>query len=288
MPTSPDLRLIRADNASAMTGTGTNTYLLGRDAVVVIDPGPDLAPHRTAILTAIGEARVAAILVTHCHLDHSALARPLADATGARVLAFGPAGSGRSDRMTRLAAAGLAGGGEGFDLRFVPDRRLRHAEVLTLGDLTIEVLHLPGHTGCHLGFAVGDRLFAGDHVMGWSTSLVSPPDGDMGDYVASLRALAARRWSVIYPGHGTAVTDPAARLAALLAHRASREAEILAALRGGPASATQLSRQIYTTTPPALLPAASRNVLAHLIDLWDRDRVAAPTPFDPNGRFTLT
>lgn len=272
----PEIRLIQAPNPSPLTGRGTNTWLLGRGRVVVVDPGPDMAPHFQAILTATEGEEIGHILVTHAHLDHSELAPRLARATGAEVLAFGPADAGRSAVMARLAAEGLTSG-EGADPDFVPDRHLKDGEVLDLVGMRIEALHLPGHMGCHMGFALGDVLLSGDHVMGWSTSLVSPPDGDMGDYMASLARLLGRDWSRFLPGHGPEVAAPAVRLAELIAHRKAREAAILAALRTGPANAGEIAARVYTDTPAHLLPAATRNVLAHLIDLSGRD-LARPGP----------
>ena len=179
--------------------------------------------------------------------------------------------------MKDLARNGLTGA-EGTDPAFAPDRCLTDGTRLTLGPMQIEALHLPGHMGCHMGFALGDVLFSGDQVMGWSTSLVSPPDGDMTDYMASLRRLAARPWARMLPGHGPAIEDPAARLAELIQHRRGREAAIIAALRShGPATAAALAARVYSDTPPHLLPAATRNVLAHLIDLAARGR-ASPAP----------
>ena len=282
---APDLRRLRAKNPSPMTGTGTNSYLLGQGEVVLIDPGPDLAGHREALLACLqsGE-RIAAILVSHCHLDHSGGAAALAQATGAPVLGFGSAGSGRSLVMERLAAEGLKGGGEGMDLGFRPDQRLQDGVVLVFGHLVLEVLHTPGHTGCHLGFAAGDRLFSGDHVMGWSTSLVSPPEGDMTQYRASLQRLASRDWSMIYPGHGDEIRDPVARLAYLARHRTEREAEILAALAVMPLTPDAITRRIYMGISAGLIGAARRNVLAHLIDLTERGLVAPfGTPLAETG-----
>lgn len=274
------IRLIRADNPSPLTGAGTNSYLLGRGAVAVIDPGPDLDSHLAALIGALkpGE-RISHILLTHAHLDHCALVPRLVAATGAQVLAFGTAGSGRSPTMARLAAEGLTSG-EGADPDFAPDQTLTDGDSVTLGDLQITAWHLPGHMGCHMGFAVEDVLFSGDHVMDWSTTLVSPPDGDMAAYMASLRRLAAQSWAQFLPGHGTAVTDPAHRLADLIRHRLSRETAILTALHDhGPATAATLAARIYTDTARHLLPAATRNVLAHLIDLADRTLVhPAPGP----------
>ena len=266
---APDLRRIRANNASPLTGTGTNTYVLGRESLVVIDPGPDLDGHLATLIAAIGSVKVDAILVTHAHLDHSALAPRLARATQAPILAYGPAHSGQSATMQRMAAQGLTGG-EGADAHFRPDRLIRDGEVLSVAGIEIEAIHTPGHMGCHLCYALGDTLFSGDHVMGWSTTLVSPPDGDMTDYMASLARLQQRAWSRFLPGHGDPVDDPAQRLSALAAHRRAREAAILQALSNGPATPASLAARIYHDTPAQLLPAASRNVLAHLIDLSQR------------------
>ncbi|MBC7740429.1 MAG: MBL fold metallo-hydrolase [Candidatus Saccharibacteria bacterium] len=271
------IRLIRADNPSRLTGPGTNTYLLGRGAVTVIDPGPDLDSHLAALLGALqaGE-HIAHILLTHAHLDHSALIPRLKAVTGAEVLAFGPAHAGRSPVMTRLAAQGLTGG-EGADTAFRPDRLITDGQPLFLSGLHLTAWHLPGHMGCHMGYAWGDVLFSGDHVMAWSTSLVSPPDGDMSAYMSSLQRLQSRSWSRFHPGHGDPVDDPQARLATLIQHRQSREAAILASLDiSGPADAATLAARIYTDTAVALLPAATRNVLAHLIDLQHRGLIAAP------------
>jgi hydroxyacylglutathione hydrolase len=268
-------QLVRAANPGAFTGPGTNSYVLGQDEVVVVDPGPYLPAHLDALLNAIAGRRLSAILVTHAHLDHSALAPHLAARTGAEVLAFGDARAGISPVMQQLDPEGL-GGGEGSDPDFAPDRRVTDGEILRLAGLEIEVIHTPGHMGCHIALALGDTLLSGDHVMGWSTSIVSPPEGDMGAYVAALHKLAARRWARFLPGHGDAIDDPARRLSYLIAHRQAREAAILACLAvEGPARPDELAARIYTDTPPALLPAAARNVLAHLIDLQGRALVAA-------------
>jgi glyoxylase-like metal-dependent hydrolase (beta-lactamase superfamily II) len=280
------VRRVRAANPSPLTGTGTNTYILGTGAVAVIDPGPALPDHLDAILSALTSGdRISHILVTHAHLDHSALAPALQAATGAQVLAFGDALSGRSALMTQLLDRGMTGGGEGADTAFRPDGTLADGDVVQGETWKIEAIHTPGHMGCHLAFGFGGVLFSGDHVMDWSSTLVSPPDGDMGAYMASLSRLAARDWQVFLPGHGEPVADPAARLAELAAHRRARETAILAALKDGPATPMALTQRIYTDTPAALLPAASRNVLAHLIDLVDRKEISATAFPGPAAHF---
>lgn len=265
---------LRAPNHGPMTGTGTNTYLLfGPDGAVVIDPGPNHPPHLVAILTALGNTALRAILITHAHLDHSALTLALKAATGARVMAFGGATAGRSTRMQRLSDQGLAGG-EGADAGFAPDDLLTDAQTICIAGLEIGVLHTPGHMGGHLCFALGHVLFSGDHVMGWSTSLIAPPDGDMAAYMASLSGLSARAWTQFLPGHGEAIRDPAARLDEILTHRRAREAQVLAALQIAPGTPADLAAMLYTDIAATLWPAAARNILAHLIDLHDRNLVA--------------
>lgn len=267
------LSTLRADNPGPFTGLGTNTYVLGQGAKTIVDPGPDMPAHLAAILGAVGRDRVEAILVTHAHSDHSALAPRLARLTGAPILAFGDARAGMTAQMQALEAEGIDGA-EGRDAGFAPDVVVQDGQILTLGGVRIEVIHTPGHMSNHICLALGDTLLSGDHVMAWSTSLVSPPDGDMGAYMASLHKLAKRTWRRFLPGHGQAVEDPAARLAELIAHRVGREASVLAALAQGPATASALTKTIYTDLAPTLHGAAMRNVLAHLIDLQSRGKVA--------------
>lgn len=277
---APGLVRLRAPNPSPLTGSGTNTYLVGETAPAVIDPGPDLDRHLSAILAALKGRPLAAILVTHSHRDHSALSPRLAALTGAEVLAFGGA-------HDPTPTAGQSIPGDGLDTDFRPDRRLVEGEVLSGPDWRLRVLHTPGHLGDHICLAWGDLLFSGDHVMGWSTSVVSPPEGDMGAYMASLRRLAGETWRRAFPGHGEPVEDPASRIAELLAHRQGREAQILAALAAGPATPSRLRELIYEETPQALWPAAERNILAHLLDLHTRGQVAAdpaPGPVTPFRR----
>jgi glyoxylase-like metal-dependent hydrolase (beta-lactamase superfamily II) len=285
----PGLRRLRAPNPSPMTFTGTNTYLVGDGEVAVIDPGPALPAHHAAIRAALGPGeRIGGILLTHSHLDHSPLAAALSAETGAPVMAAGPSDWGRSATMAGLARGGALGGGEGVDADFAPDRRIGEGDVLGGGWGEIAVIATPGHMANHLSFAWRGALFSGDMVMGWSTSLVSPPDGDMTAFMASLDKLGRRDDRVYYPGHGDPVADPQARVAELIAHRRGREAQIRAALETvESATAEELARAIYTDVTPALIPAATRNVLAHLIDLWTRNEISCGADVTPEARFHL-
>jgi glyoxylase-like metal-dependent hydrolase (beta-lactamase superfamily II) len=264
----PGIRRILAPNPSPMTFRGTNTYLLGTRRLAVIDPGPADPKQLEAILGALspGES-VSHILVTHSHVDHSALVPALREATGAPALAFGDSAAGRNPEIAALSGLG---GGEGIDARFAPDHCLADGESVEGDGWSVTALWTPGHMGNHLCFALGDAMFTGDHVMGWATSMVSPPDGDLTAFMASLEKLQGRHDRVFYPAHGAPVTDPEARLAELIAHRRGREAQILSALDGSPATIPALTARIYSDLPEALLPAAQRNVLAHLIDLTQR------------------
>jgi len=284
----PGLRRIVAPNPSPMTYRGTNTYVLGKGGLAVIDPGPDDPAHLQAIMAAVDEGQhISHIIVTHSHLDHSPLARPLAQASGAPVLAFGKAEAGRSPIMRELAMRGLMGGGEGIDSAFEPDVLLADGETLHGDGWTLEALHTPGHIGNHLSLAWNDACFTADHVMGWASSLVSPPDGDLTDFMSSCDRLAALDWRVFYPGHGAAVDDPAARLNWLVTHRRSREAAILTELAAGSATAATLAARIYADTPPALLGAATRNVLAHLIDLMGKSIATPVGDLHAGAEFTI-
>jgi glyoxylase-like metal-dependent hydrolase (beta-lactamase superfamily II) len=262
----PQVRRILAPNPSPFTFTGTQTYIVGRGEVAVIDPGPDDPGHVDALLAALGAERVAAILITHTHRDHSPASRPLAQATGAPIV--GCAALALDDEGPRADAA--------FDFDYCPDRVLRDGERIGGAGWALEAVATPGHTSNHLCFALGAEgaLFTGDHVMGWSTTIVSPPDGDMGDYMRSLDLLLARDDRVYYPTHGPAVTQPRQHVQALIDHRRMREAQILGQVRAGEGTIANMVSALYTDTDPALHPAAQRSVLAHLIDLEQRGRVA--------------
>jgi len=284
----PGVRLVLAPNPSPMTHWGTNTYLVGTDDLAVIDPGPDDPAHLSALMRAIGGARVSAILVTHAHRDHSPLAAPLAHETNAPVLAYGAPGDGRSPVMERLAREGGVGGSEGVDEDFRPDRRIAEGDAISLGRLGLEVLHTPGHFPGHLSFALGDAVFSGDHVLGWASTFISPPDGDVAAFMATSRRLRDRGARVFYPGHGAPVRDPEGTLDWLVAHRREREASILAAIQETPLSTAEIAARVYTDTDPRMLPAAKRNVLAHLVDLVEKGRVTAMPSLGSEARFSRT
>lgn len=271
---APDVRRILAPNPSPMTFHGTNTYLLGHKNVAVIDPGPDDAAHLTAILAAVpADGRISHVFVTHSHRDHSALVPRLAAETGAPVFAFGDSTAGaRTDLPEDV------GGGEGVDKTFAPTHALGSGETVEAGEWALRAEWTPGHMGNHMCFFAGEIGFTGDLVMGWATSMVSPPDGDLAAFMASLEKLRTIPARLYLPGHGGSISEPAARVEALLAHRRSREAQIRAALQSGGAQPGEIARRVYTDVDPALLPAATRNVLAHLIELGDRGLVTRSGP----------
>ena len=286
-PLEDGLRLILAPNPSPMTHLGTNTYLLGQTQIAVIDPGPDNDAHLAAILASVAPHRISHIIVTHSHLDHSSLAKRLADQTGAKIYAFGTHLAGRSSVMADLAAKGLAGGGEGIDHSFAPDVILKDGDHLKGNEWSLTAVHTPGHIGNHVSYIWNDAVFTGDHVMGWASSLVSPPDGDLTDFMQSCEKLQNIQARVFYAGHGAPIHDPQGRLAWLIDHRNAREAQILAALMQGSADAATLTRKIYTDIPPELALAAERNVFAHLVDLLEKRRITTRSQLSSQAIFRL-
>jgi glyoxylase-like metal-dependent hydrolase (beta-lactamase superfamily II) len=253
---SPLVRRIVAPNPGLMTGPGTNTYLVGIDEVAVIDPGPDDAGHIEAIIGASMRERVRWVLVTHHHLDHAAGVARLAKATGAEIVAFGPPKSANAD--------------------WAPDRRARDGEVIEGTEWGLEVLHTPGHASDHLCFFLEEErvLFTGDTVLSGTTSVINPPDGDMAAYLVSLERMRKRRISRLCPGHGDVIDDPKAVLNEYIEHRLEREAQILEALREGPAKIPDLVARIYAEVPEALHEWAGRSVHAHLMKLKAEGRVS--------------
>jgi len=293
---APGLRRIVAPNPSRFTYVGTGTYILGEGRVAVIDPGPDDDSHLEALLSALRGETVTHILVTHTHPDHSPLSRRLAEATGAPTYAHGPhprpdeePGDEADDHLefpfpvdeesgTDPDAEATAGEHrQGHDLDFSPDVTVGHGDVIDGEGWSVECLHTPGHISNHLCFAwlETNSLFSGDHVMGWSTSVISPPDGHMGDYLRSLELVMARGYSTLYPTHGPPIPDPAPFLEAFVRHRRHREEQILASLDRGNCRIEDIVMELYADVDHRLYRAAGRSVYAHLLGLVSDGTVEA-------------
>ncbi|GGD08389.1 MBL fold metallo-hydrolase [Aureimonas glaciei] len=280
VPVAPAILRVTAPNASPFTFHGTNSYLLGEQSLVVVDPGPDDDRHLAALLRAIAGRPVEAILLTHTHRDHTALVPRLQQAVGAPVLAEGRHRASRALHEGEINLMDAAG-----DMALVPDRFLVHGEVLELAGLRIEAVATPGHAANHMAFAIGDTLLSGDHVMAWSTTIVAPPDGSMADYMASLETLLARDETLYLPGHGGPVTRPQAFLRGLRSHRKMRETAILERLKAGDRNIAEVVAAIYRQTDPRLHGAAALSVLAHLEDLVAKGRVQTDGPVLLGGRY---
>ena len=282
------VRRILAPNPSPMTYWGTNTYLVGEKQVAVIDPGPLDETHFKAICDATdGGSSVSHVVVTHAHVDHSAGAPELARRLNVPSVAFGPASRGVSPLMQRLIEEGLESSGEGVDRQFSPDITLEDGEVLSGDTWSLEAIWTPGHLSNHICLAMGDAVFTGDHVMDWATSIVSPPDGDVGAFLASCEKLLKRSDRIFYPGHGAPVLDPTERTQWLIDHRKERESQILELLSNGPQAPQSIVETIYADVPKSLFGAAKRNVFAHLIDLYERDVVSATPMLTDNATYAL-
>lgn len=265
---SPLIRRVIARNPGPFTYTGTGVYIVGRGEVAVIDPGPDLPEHFEALKAALAGERVTHVLVTHHHLDHSPLARPLAALFGAKVL-------GRAAPVSHgEAAPGLE---EGADDGFRPDVELADGDVINGSGWTLQAVTTPGHTSNHVCFALEEEnaLFSGDHIMGWSTTVITPPDGDMGDYFASLAKVRARNFDTLWPTHGAPVREVGPFVDAYIAHRRAREAQILEALGAGFTQIPAMVPSLYAAVDPRLHPAAALSVLAHMNQLVKEGRVVA-------------
>jgi glyoxylase-like metal-dependent hydrolase (beta-lactamase superfamily II) len=265
---SPLVRRVIANNPSKYTYLGTGTYIVGHADVAVIDPGPLLDEHRDALAAALDGARVRAILITHCHSDHSPLAAWLRAETGAPTIAFGPHGSVETDEVIDDGVTVE----ETTDTDFEPDVRVDDSQVAAMGaGWTMRAVHTPGHTSNHTCYALEEEraLFTGDHVMGWSTTVVSPPDGDMRAYIDSLRKVMARNDASLWPTHGAPVVAPRPFLESFLDHRLEREAQVLAAVRAGVADIEAMVEKMYADVREELHKAAARSVLSHLIKLVD-------------------
>jgi glyoxylase-like metal-dependent hydrolase (beta-lactamase superfamily II) len=282
---SPLVRRVVARNASPFTFKGTATFVIGRGNVAVIDPGPDLDEHVAALVAALRGETVTHILVTHTHTDHSPAAAALKRATGARSFGYGPHGS------RRAASGGLVGTAEeGGDLAFVPDVTVREGDGVDGPGWHLAAVETPGHTSNHLCFALAEEktLFSGDHVMGWSTSVITPPDGDMAAYMRSLNKLLGREDALYRPTHGPEINDPKPFVAAFIAHRRERSAAIMAAIAAGDATIPAIVARVYVGLDPRLTAAAGRSVLAHLIELVETGQAACDGPPSPASRYRLS
>ncbi|MCP5432064.1 MAG: MBL fold metallo-hydrolase [Alphaproteobacteria bacterium] len=265
---APGIRRLVAKNPGPFTYTGTGTYVIGRGEVAVVDAGPRDEAHVAALLEALRGERITHQLITHTHLDHSPAAALVKQATGAPTWAFAAHGEARAEEGVAVE--------EGGDFDFRPDRRVKDGEEIVGAGWRVRAIHTPGHTSNHLCFALEETgdLFTGDHVMGWSTTVVSPPDGDMAAYMASLEKLLAREDRVLWPTHGPPVRETKPFLAYLIRHREAREAAILSAIAEGHGAIPDMVASIYRDVDKRLHAAAARSVLAHLVKLAREGRVA--------------
>ena len=263
---SPSIRRVLANNPGPFTFTGTGTYIVGTHDVAVIDPGPSLLAHIDALKHALTGHRLTHILITHTHADHSPAAKALKQWSGAATYGFGPHPS-PPDCGPRVE--------EGGDRDFVPDIRIEDGDAIAIGGATFDCLHTPGHISNHICYALREEnaLFCGDHVMGWSTSVVTPPDGNMTDYMNGLRRLMARDDRTLYPTHGGPIENPKPFLEAYLSHRQEREAQIVECLRAGISTIPAIVARLYAEVDERLHPAAARTVEAHLIKLEGEGRL---------------
>jgi glyoxylase-like metal-dependent hydrolase (beta-lactamase superfamily II) len=282
---APGVRRLLANNPSPFTFKGTVSYIVGKDTVAIIDPGPLDDAHIAALLDAVRGETVTHIFITHTHRDHSPAAARIKEATGAPTYAQGPHRAARELHIGE--APRLDSGG---DRDFVPDHVLADGEVVGGSGWALEAIATPGHAANHMAFALTgtDLLFSGDHVMAWSTPVVAPPDGSMGDYMASLHKIGARPEATYFPGHGGAVTNAPAFVQHYIRHRQGREAAILRQLAEGESDIPSLVRAIYIGLDPRLARAAGLSVLAHLEDLVVRGRVATQGETSIEGRYRLS
>jgi glyoxylase-like metal-dependent hydrolase (beta-lactamase superfamily II) len=267
---SPLVRRIVANNPGPFTFKGTCSYIVGRDRVAIIDPGPDLPGQVEALLDAVRGETVTHILVSHTHRDHSPAARALKDATGATIVGCSPHRSARPLAIGEVHALEASA-----DKDYAPDQQLREGDTVEGPGWRLVTVETPGHMANHLAFALPEEraLFSADHVMAWATTVIAPPDGSMSDYIASLQKLQGRDEAIYWPGHGGPVRDPQRLVRALIHHRRQREASILARLNAGDRTVAAIVASIYVGLNPALVGAAGLSVFAHLEDLVGRGLV---------------
>lgn len=277
---SPLVRRVVAQNPSTFTLHGTGTYIIGRGSVAVIDPGPLDHDHVDAILQATQGETISHILVTHTHNDHSPAADPLQKKTGAKTYGYGPHGSGKADMKPE----------EGGDMDFTPDVEIRDGDHILGQGWTMKALHTPGHLSNHVCFELMEEktLFSGDHVMGWSTSIVSPPDGDMVEYMASLEKLLDHDHDLYWPTHGPAIEDPHPFVRSLIAHRHGRMDQIRDCLAQGAMDIPSMVKSMYTDVPEYLHPAAARSVYSHLIMMVKNGEVFCDGNIEASDTYSLS
>ena len=281
---APGVRRVMANNPGPFTFKGTLSYIVGRGKVAIVDPGPEDAAHTQALLDAVRGETVTHIFVTHTHRDHSPGVRALKAQTGATVYAEGPHRAARPLHIGEHNPLDSSG-----DHEFMADVRLKDGELVEGDGWVIEGITTPGHTANHMAFALRGKniLFAGDHVMGWSTSIVAPPDGAMSDYMASLHKLARRDETLYFPGHGPAIPDAKRFVNYYILHRRAREASILHRLGKGATDIPTIVRAIYIGIDPRLTGAAGLSVLAHMEDLVARGLVKTDGPTAINGVYRV-
>nr|MEA2799600.1 hypothetical protein [Phenylobacterium sp.] len=280
---SPLIRRVVANNPGPFTFTGTGAYIVGHGEVAVIDPGPDLPEHLDAILKAVAGERVTRILITHHHSDHSPLAGPLKAATGATIYGCAVAGHEVEDTGEVKMEAG-------HDHDFRPDVSLCGGGEVSGPGWTMEAIPTPGHTPNHLCYALKEEnaCFTGDHIMGWSTTVITPPDGDMTDYLASLEAIRARNFTTLWPTHGPPIREVAPFIDAYIEHRQERIDQILNALKAGPGRIKDLVPRLYADVDQRLWPAAARSMLAGIIHLVRQGKIATDGEPGPESLYRLT
>jgi len=279
---TPLIGRLVANNPGPFTYTGTGVYIVGQDNIAVLDPGPNTPDHMAAVETAIAGRNVTHVFVTHHHIDHSPLAAPLAEKMGCKVYGYGKQVRPPEEGEVRLEA--------GDDLSFKPDVEIRNGDIFEGDGWTLEAIHTPGHTSNHMCFALKEEncLFSGDHIMGWSTSVVSPPDGHMGDYITSLNRVLEADFDKIWPTHGPVINNPREFVSAYIAHRHNRETQICAALADGISSISDIVSKLYADIDKRLHPAAAHSVLSHLIHMRETGRVCSGTTDGLRGEYKLT
>lgn len=265
---SPLIRRVVAKNPSAFTYTGTGTYIVGRGRVAVIDPGPRDQRHVDAILAATQGEQITSILITHTHNDHSPATELLLEHCDARTYGFGPHGAGKNTEDEVVVE-------EGGDMAFRPDEQVRHGDYVSDGDWEVQCVYTPGHTSNHICYRLGSEsvLFTGDHVMGWSTSVISPPDGDMASYMKSLELLLKEADKTYWPTHGPAITQPQTHVEAFVAHRLEREAQIFEQLKQRRHHIAEMVPIMYEDVDQALHPAAARSVYAAVLYMVEKELI---------------